>query len=270
MRLDGVDITSLANIPSLEYLSFWSQPLQNSTISYLISRLSRLMTLNLNNANISSEAFKTDSPPPSLSELYLCATTLRDDDMDSLLKFSSLQSLNLHDVRLTPKGIDQLKEIKALCRIAKHSANFGLPELEAACRLPSLNTLEIRSSLLSEEGIKILSQTQNLRILNLHDDETSDIGLSGLSSVKQLEEIAIVNHPQVTGRGLSLLKTIPSLSILRTYATPIDDEGLAAISQLPHLKLLEIGDGKTTLAGVNRFRMERPDCRLSIDGKPIP
>jgi hypothetical protein len=86
--------------------------------------------------------------------------------------------------------------------------------------------------------------------------------LEPLTRLPTIAAIGIVSS--AVGDEISgILCKLPALRELNLYHTCLSDESLDALARIPTLLLLDVRETQVTEAGVERFRSQRPDCRIS-------
>lgn len=116
---------------------------------------------------------------------------------------------------------------------------------------PNLRTLNLLDcSQLSPDGIKYLTALKNLesltiiRYFHLQDDH-----LTLLSSLRSLQHVTINECPQLQGRGLQHLTSLPLLTLNLRHCIHLDDIHLTFLTSLHSLKELDLGGYCHSLKG---------------------
>jgi hypothetical protein len=132
---------------------------------------------------------------------------------------------------------------------------------------------------LSEDNLRRLSELTELRGLtlagaNLNDRRIDRPGnqlaqrtelpdISKLRSLRNLEFLDLSRTPVLPG-ALAALRDLPKLRELRLgLANKIDDTAIDTLISLKQLGSLHLGGSQVTSEGIERFRKERRDCRLT-------
>jgi hypothetical protein len=108
--------------------------------------------------------------------------------------------------------------------------------LAAAVRLPRLESLHIRSTSVTENGLAKLERLQSLRVLTL-------------------------STPEVGDELVARLARLPALRELEVFSALVTDDGLRKLSDCQSLERVWFEDTDITEAGLDRFRGHHPHCR---------
>ena len=208
--------------------------------------------------------------PDDLYELSLDRTRADDEDLASVAHLTGLRSLNLAGTAITDRGLVEVARLRSLKCLALperitdgalvHLA--GLPKLEALLlpgntlsgfglvhlgRVRTLRVLTLRGqSALPDAALAPLTELPRLESLSLNGASTiSDAGVDLLVKSRSLRKLDLFGT-QVTPQGVARLTRLPSLEYLDLHTQPgLDDDALAALSRLPHLKRLCLGISRT-------------------------
>lgn len=145
-----------------------------------------------------------------------------DTTLDQLASFRHLTTLDLSGTRVTAKGIQKLQFFQNLRALTADSCS-GIDDeaLLEISRIPSLQTLSLRNTQVTDDGMPALLTLGGLRTLRLRGPKISDASLEfvkALSSLRTLE----LHDTAVTDSGVNdLLKELPlaELNIVGTRAT---------------------------------------------------
>lgn len=100
--------------------------------------------------------------------------------------------------------------------------------------------------------------------LNLGDTQVTDQGLEQtVSRLKSLRRLRL-DRTRITSRGVRSLTTLQDLEVLNLFGTPVGDECLAAIGQLPSLQSVYLWDTQVTKAGLDGLRSLRPTLDVVV------
>jgi hypothetical protein len=107
----------------------------------------------------------------------------------------------------------------------------GLKHLKG---LMSLKDLNLSYTQVTNAGIMSLQVVENLRTLGLNGTQITDDGLQILEGSMRLEEL-FLNDTQITNAGLGHLKHLTQLKVLSVISTQITDSGLEHLNNLKSL-----------------------------------
>jgi hypothetical protein len=89
-------------------------------------------------------------------------------------------------------------------------------DLADLCELRQLDSLYLRQTRVSEDGLRIVAQLPQLRRLGLCGENITDAGLRRLEAMQGLEERQLFKCPNITEEGLARLrKALPGCTIHR-------------------------------------------------------
>jgi hypothetical protein len=100
----------------------------------------------------------------------------------------------------------------------------------------------------SDGDVALVRALGRVRMLTLIDTAVTDAGLRHLRGLDTLRSLYL-DGTRVAGPGLVHLRGLP-LELLVLRATELDDAGLAALDDLPHLQQLDLGRTRITSAGL--------------------
>lgn len=139
---------------------------------------------------------------------------------------------------------------------------------------------------ITDQFVASLSQFDELRILNLSQNEITGEGIQHLTRLKHLEDLDLaytkvrdddmatlgeigslrrldLSHNRLNGRGFHGLESLTNLETICFVATPLREGALEKLSKLPALTMCNIfGCRHLPRKSVEAFRRAKPDCRL--------
>ena len=171
-----------------------------------------------------------------------------DDSMvECLATLTDLDSLHLHDARITDGGLRHLLNLR------------------------SLRNLSLDGTPITDEGLEVISKLTSLQDLSIAESEVSDAGLKRLMELKILTDLSLM-RTAITDAGLMHLIDHPSLNKLSLgLGGKITDDGLQHLQRFPHLKTLTLGAdfsdrGAQHLAGITTLeRLAFINCQGLTD-----
>jgi hypothetical protein len=102
---------TLANLPGLEILSFWSTRLPPGTTPQLIPHLPRLKYLNLEETEIGDDdLIQVLERTPNLERLNVSSTNITDRSLTAIGRLPRLSALFLYNTRVTDTGLAELRQ----------------------------------------------------------------------------------------------------------------------------------------------------------------
>jgi hypothetical protein len=147
-------------------------------------------------------------------------------------------------------------------------------EIEALGSCFRLRELMMISSVMTDEGLAVLSHDTMLESLYCFKPNITDAGVKHLANLTALKKLQLLRVPEltdaslahiaglskleeinlsgtsITGSGVAHLSGMPGLRSLMLSSSPLTDEGLANIAKLTTLSQLYFGWGNYTDAGI--------------------
>ena len=119
-------------------------------------------------------------------------------------------------------------------------ATFGDAQLrELAPVAGNLTLLDLRRTVVTDDGLQTLAKMPKLRRLQLQETNTSDAGLRGIDTLSNLEVLNLYNT-RVTDKGVATLAPLKKLKRLYVWRTAVTDAGESALhKQLPKLEIVK-------------------------------
>lgn len=206
-EISDASIELLSALPDLEFLAIGGNRIGEAGISSLRS-LGRLKHLDLSGAQ------ETDSG--------IWAVTITDLNLDEIGGLQGLESLNL--AAPSPEYVDAVSSGVPRLRGAIRVTDFGASQI---ARLENLSRLNVSRSLVTVEGIRVLSALARLEDLDLsHARSVDDLAGEALAGFPKLRAVN-VSYTQFGDRGLAALGSHSSLKRVIAAGTRISDEAVA-------------------------------------------
>lgn len=193
---------------------------------------------------------------------------------------SAYYDYEIHDPKAKPPGPDWVRKIfgtsfvSSITSVSVDSTDFDLELLKNLHHLKYLyfrpfNSNETANGV-TNEGLKILTNFDQLEGLLLISDNITDEGLSSLRGLTNLKTLTILSK-NITGTGLANLSGMKNLDYLALVQNAIDDEGLSHLPDLPHLQTLNLSLTKITDTGLKHLGkyqalMNLELCKTKIQG----
>lgn len=110
---------------------------------------------------------------------------------------------------------------------------------------PHLQTLYVRHTGVSNEGLKHISDIPTMKALFLSYTRVNDEGMECIKDMSNLEALSI-SSTSVTDAGVTKLHRLKGLLWLHMFDTSVSDSSMAFVNSLPKLQDLSIGDTRIT------------------------
>ncbi len=124
--------------------------------------------------------------------------------------------------------------------------------LSHVARFPTLQTLDLGGSSVTDAGFRAVPALPRLKVINLSGTSVTDSGLGDLTRFENLETVMMAEG--ITGAGMSKLKELTKLSSLIAPGVTITDAALTDIGELTQLRSLYLGDSQVTDVGLERLQ----------------
>lgn len=157
-------------------------------------------------------------------------------------KLPQLEIMNMSDSDIEDNGlICLLKPLKQLQSISlKGCAMLTDACAQALAALPRLQTLDLARTSLSDIGLSLLKSLENLEKLSLCGTKVTDTSLKVINSSMQTLTELDLSCKKVTDRGLQQLGNLSKLRTLNLSYTQVSDAGMTALRKLPKLSSLSL------------------------------
>ena len=119
----------------------------------------------------------------------------------------------------------------------------------------------VRKSLEKPEGELTVADLEKVNGLQLRSTQITDAGLKEVAKLQNLTELYL-NAPQVTDAGLKEVAKLQNLKKLNLWGTDISDVGLKEVAKLQQLEQLFLNNTKVTKAGVAELKKALPNCKI--------
>jgi|GEM_PF-3596818 Leucine-rich repeat (LRR) protein len=140
--------------------------------------------------------------------------------------------------------------------------------LKDVARLSQLSRLYLNETGITDEGLKELPRLELLTCLDLSSTKTTNAGLQEVARLKQLTELNLYNT-QITDEGLIEVARLKQLTYLNLLGTRISDEGLKHVARLQQLDTLWLVGTRITDAGLREVAGLKKLTRLSLENTEI-
>ena len=282
LTLNAEDLLHLKSLGSLETLNL----AQTGIIDVELATLAELDLQNLNLAAtlVTDAGLQHLAQMHGLQSLALDRTEIGDEGLAKLLHLSGLTSLTLDGTKITDAGLQSLANLGLnTLRIGQTLVtdtglatldSFQLEELslyrntnitdaglQYLQRQGSLETLNLRGANITAAGLANLGDLSSLKDLNA-SMVMNDAGMVHLANLRSIERLGLYSNPEITDAGVAHLQNLKTLQVLQLQFSKITDVGLGFLENLPNLRTLDIRGTEVSPAGLERFRMNHPNCRV--------
>ncbi|MEM7475995.1 MAG: hypothetical protein AAF483_13460 [Planctomycetota bacterium] len=201
------------------------------TISHM-PRFASLRELWLDDSTIDGEGLFTRTRFPALKQLSAEDSYLKDQAVLDLADLP-LEDLDLSGCALSSKALGRLDQMRSLKKLRLRGIQVDAEACERIGRLPSLLTLELGSSGISDSDLRFIAK-----------------------SGSELEHLDISYCENVTDASVELLLSIPNLEFLNVQGTSITATGAAILASSPTIKYFDLGEYQISWEGLEAFQGE--------------
>ncbi|MDF1744901.1 MAG: protein kinase [Gimesia sp.] len=162
---------------------------------------------------------------------YVKPQTISHEILSQIDDLKYLAELNLNDSFIEDRALDAIKGLTSLRRLDLHETGItdnGLSHIGALNNLTHLS-LQINQNI-TDEGLQILNQLQNLESVNLARTKTSDKGLEFIQNNPKINWLNI-SESQVSDQSVIHLNNLRQLKKLFLKETKISKKGIEEIRQ---------------------------------------
>lgn len=140
--------------------------------------------------------------------------------------------------------------------------------LSIVADLNQLSWIRLDDTAVTDRGVAMLQEMTSMEELGLARTNVTDDGLQHLSEMAQLRTL-LLSDTQITDDGLVHLKGKPLLRMVTLRGTSITDNGLPVIAGLKSLETLDLGNTGVSDAGLMQLVNRRNLKNLALDGSLV-
>ena len=210
-----------------------------------------------------------------ITEVNLIGTNASDADLEQLGLLSQLTSLRLNETNISATGMEDVGKLTNLVNLDLRGCSINNESMKALEGLSQLRALRLSgesgSTTVDDDGMASINKLTSLKALLLDHLWISEVGLTDLADLKNLEELYLAKT-LIDDASLAVLTQHPKLKKLRISQTQISDAGLESLVALENLTDLDLSEnsiisdlgmehvGKiTTLKRLNLWRVALSD-----------
>ncbi|QDV50059.1 leucine-rich repeat domain-containing protein [Gimesia fumaroli] len=231
----------LAELPGLRRLVLHSSEL-NPRACELIGNCTQLRVLELRGP-LTNECLKPLGKLKNLKYLML-EGTFSDTGLKHLAELNQLERLVIHSDQMTGSGLSHFTNFSELRELGFSGSSEASATLKYLNQLPALAILNLASPTVNDALLMTLPNLPGLEALSLRGSSITDTGLEALVQVKNLTELDL-KFTNISNAGLTRLEPLQQLRLLLlgnpAHSDFITGNGLAPLTKLPHLEMLDMG-----------------------------
>jgi hypothetical protein len=130
-------------------------------------------------------------------------------------------------------------------------------------RLPKVESVNLRSSAVTDAGMAHLAPLKALRFLSLWGTRITDNGLKHLEGTQELRQLDL-SVTRITDAGLAIVGRLKNLETLSLNHTAVTDAGLLRLTALNRCKAINARDTKVTPAGIAAMKAKCPWMNIVV------
>ncbi len=221
----------------------------DSAMEFVANHLTNLHTLNISFTSVTDKGLQSITKLTKLMQVDLAGLELNDQHMQSL---ASLKDLCLDNTRAGVESIRTLTSLTSLyMNFCKQMDDDTLNVV--AKNMPNLRRLQLYGTDITDDGVSHLQQLSNLKFLLLSGVHLTDVCVMYLSSFTQLQDLCIINAPQISGDYMEESLECMKLKTINLEFTSCTDESLQALTKFTELEDIRIGGTQITDEGVKKI-----------------
>ena len=234
--------------------------------------------------------FGLEPTDDEIHQVVLTQSEVTDSWLHHLKELNGLQSLRIHGRQFGP-GLAELKELPELSLISitqlrrqdlgqlqqfpnlQHVElqfpDFPDIDLSKLASLPHLGSLSCRGIKLTERQLEQIVQCKTLESLSI-DSLVWEPAREGIDQLTRLPRLFHLRINHVTDETVEKIAQIKSLSYLTIIGAKLTDEGVASLTKLPQLQVLELHQCDPAI-DAEALRKQMPRCRIHyFEFIPLP
>jgi hypothetical protein len=173
---------------------------------------------------------------------------------DALAQADGLTSLYLSRRWMTDADFEQVGKLKGLRGLLVEDANdFTDRGLAALAGLDQLASLSVFNTPMSAQAAAELRKLPRLRNVLLRNCVITDAAVRELAAIPSLEELRLIDNPDVGDAGMKPLGQCLGLNSLSLEGSRISDQGLKELSGLMKLERLNLEGTRVTAHGLKEL-----------------
>lgn len=271
-KISDLGLEHLRDLENVTYLNcYYCEFISDGGIAYL-KRWTNLEHLNLRGTEVTSRVFEHIANMKKLKTLDVGFSRVNDDGFDALASLEKLEELHIGGDKMTGLALPLLRLLPSLKHLDVNgsqrtdSGRWGLMlsdlNVSALGALPQLEVLNIGGASVTDVGMKAIEPLVNLHTVDLSRMDLTAQGLEPLTKLPKLRRINLWQTVRVDDKAAPILARMQNLEVLNLSDTAITDATLDQLRGMKQLKTLVVAGTKVTPERAEKFRTERPDCRI--------
>jgi internalin A len=247
-----------------------------------LAQLPTLERLDLSHTRITDEGLLHLKPAKQIKELNLYyAEQITDQGMTAIREWRNLTRLNVRGTRISDGTLAIAGGLTQLVSLDIAYTQFTDNGLDALVTLTQLKELSIGRSRLNKSALEVLRLLPTLEYLDLGGPHPGPGGVretggtpmpddvpQAIAALTKLRVLKL-SYCQIGAEGLRILSSLDQVEKLALEGSPrVDDQALMELAKWRRLKYLDVQGTKVTREGIRAFEKARPGI-LILSG-PFP
>lgn len=188
------------------------------------------------------------------------------EHMADLKHMSSIGKLNLKDVNLTPKCINDLNGLTRLTELIATNSGLDDKSMSNLKRLRDLEFLEVREFVSSNKTIKALAGSTKMQKLALGNTCLDNNALKSVAKNTNITYLSVPQNPKITDEGLKNLLPLTKLEHLNLLDCQISPKSIATLARFKKLHTIKLTTDGWSKADVAALKQLLPrKCNVEQD-----
>ena len=234
----------------------------NSALKSL-SSMSELSLTGIGGTELKPATLRALKSLTSLKRLSISLASISEESAQLLSKLNQLEELHFENqVEISTYSLMQVVQLPKLKELTL-SDRLVTPEvLHELGKATSLQTLNLKSVFLKDEGVASLKRLKSLERLRIFvPSGVSDVAIDQLAQWP-LSEVEVTCFDATDERLKRLRKFDHLVSLRLINARKVTDEAVAVLSELTELKRLDLSDSRISKSGLESLKRSLPNCEI--------
>lgn len=193
----------------------------------------------------------------------------KDRDLTVLKELPELKDVSVWGPSVTDAGLAHVAAIPKLRGLALTDTRVTADGLRQLSQANELVYLALHGASVTDATLAHLDKLPKLAYLQLIRTSVTDNGLALVGALRHLREVDLYEAPSVSDAGLEKLRDLCDLEALRLLGTSVTDQGLEHVGQLERLRVLHLQGHPITDAGLAELRNLTRLTSLSLNGTAV-
>ncbi|WP_298862998.1 hypothetical protein [uncultured Gimesia sp.] len=142
----------------------------------------------------------------NLAELNLNDCFIEDDALDAIKGLTTLRRLDLHETGITDKGLSHIGGLYNLTHLSLQiNHNITDEGLQIINQLQNLESVNLARTKTSDKGLKFIQNNPNINWLNISESQVSDQSAMHLNKLRQLNKL-FLKDTKITKKGIEEIR----------------------------------------------------------------